>query len=98
MAAMRSIETLRVRDAQELLYLLCERLQEHSFGVPETLQLEIRSFAKRLIEDNPDEAITDANSLAARHTEAAPSLFILGASVESWRVLSREFRGRMEYA
>lgn len=77
-AAMRSIATLPTHDAQELLYLLCERLEEHSFVAPDTLQLQIRCFAKRLIEDDPEQGITDANSLAARHTEATPSLFMIG--------------------
>jgi hypothetical protein len=77
-AAMRSIKGLPPGEARELLYLLCRRLQEHSFAPGQDLQVEIRNLVQRLIRDDPDQGIKDANSLTARHAEAAPTLFMLG--------------------
>jgi hypothetical protein len=77
-AAMRSIKGLPPGEALELLYLLCRRLQEHSFAPGQSLQVEIRNLVQQTIRDDPEQGITDANSLTARHAETAPTLFVLG--------------------
>jgi len=77
-AALRSIKGAPSREARELLYLLCRRLQEHSFAPGQHLQTEIRNLARQLIGDDTERGIEDANSLISRHAEAAPTLFMLG--------------------
>jgi hypothetical protein len=79
-AAMRSIKRLPASEARELLYLLCRRLEENSFKQEQDLEAEIRDLVEQLITNDPQQGIIDANLLAARHAEAAPSLFMLGVS------------------
>lgn len=77
-AAMQSIKGLPAPEALELLYLLCMRLGEESFAADHDLQTEIRRLIGQLIKDSPQQGIIDANSLAARHAEGVPHLFMLG--------------------
>jgi len=77
-AAIRSIKGVPPHEARELLYLLCRRLEGDSFAPGQELQAEIRNLVQRLIRDDPEQGIKDANSLIARHGEVAPTLFMLG--------------------
>lgn len=77
-AAMRSVTDLVPLEALELVYLLCRRLQGHPFTPGQDLQVEIRSAIHRLIENNPEQGIKEADSLISRHEDAAPKLFMLG--------------------
>ena len=76
--AMRSIEGVPPQEAQELIYLLCRRLREHSISPSHDMELEIKNSIQRLFRNDPERSIKDANLLIARQSEAAPALFMLG--------------------
>jgi hypothetical protein len=78
-AAVQSIKRLPEIEALELLYLICRRLEEDNFSVADqVLQTEIGGLIEQLIKDNPKQGIIDATSLASRHAEGVPRLFMRG--------------------
>lgn len=92
-AALRSIKILPSSEARELLYLLCRRLEENPFKQGQDLEAEVRDLVERLISNDPEQGIIDANLLLARHAEAAPSLFMLGVSDATVKLLGSKSTG-----
>lgn len=78
--AIRAIKALRPHEQRELLYLLCRRLQEHSFIPGQELRAEIRNLVQRAVEDDPEPGINEAELLTARSAEATPALFVRGVA------------------
>ncbi len=78
--ALHAIDRLPPHEALELLYLLCERLQGASFRSHHGLQEQISDLVQQLIKADPEHGVEDANSLTARHADAAPPLFMLGVA------------------
>jgi hypothetical protein len=79
-SAIRGIKGLRLHEQRELLYLLCRRLQEHSFSPGQELQVEIKNLVLHAVKDDPETGIKDAESLTTRRAETTPTLFAQGVA------------------
>lgn len=88
--ALRCIQALPPMEAQEMLFLLSERLEQSASEISEDIPSQIREFAQQSVEKEPKQGLALANSLLMRLSKAAPTAFVLGTADAMVRLLRSE--------